>query len=132
MERKPQGSPDTSYAVVTTTAAERAGAHRRRGGWRLHVPRARDQRRGRLRVVEQRRRRGDGAGAAERPTTLDASDGVGQSVLTWVDTSNNETGFKVERKPLGSPDTSYVVIATKAPACRPTPTWSRRAATRTR
>jgi glucose/arabinose dehydrogenase len=44
------------------------------------------------------------------PTNLVAADGVGKSVLTWTDTSNNETGFKIERKLQGSPDTAYAVV----------------------
>jgi glucose/arabinose dehydrogenase len=46
------------------------------------------------------------------PTNFVANDGIGQSVLTWTDTSNNETGFKIERKPQGSADTSYAQVGT--------------------
>jgi hypothetical protein len=48
------------------------------------------------------------------PSALVASDGVGQATLTWTDNSSDETQFKVERKPLGSPDTSFAQIGTSA------------------
>ena len=46
------------------------------------------------------------------PSGLSASDGVNQSVLAWTDTSSNETGFEIERKPAGDPDTSYTQVGT--------------------
>ena len=46
------------------------------------------------------------------PGGLVASDGVNQSVLGWTDTSNNETGFKIERKLAGDPEGSYVQVGT--------------------
>jgi unsaturated rhamnogalacturonyl hydrolase len=52
--------------------------------------------------------------APAAPSNLAAADGVGQSVLTWTDNSSNETGFKIERKPLGSPDGSYVEVGSAA------------------
>jgi hypothetical protein len=48
------------------------------------------------------------------PTMFVANDGVGQVAMTWVDTSSNETGFKVERKLQGQADTSYVVVGMPA------------------
>lgn len=45
------------------------------------------------------------------PTNLTATiTGLGKIVLAWTDTSNNETGFKIERK-CGT-DTTYTQIAT--------------------
>ena len=48
------------------------------------------------------------------PSSLAAADGIGQSVLTWNDNANNETGYKVERKPLGQPDTAFMQVGTSA------------------
>jgi hypothetical protein len=46
------------------------------------------------------------------PTGLVAMGGPGQAGLVWTDTSNNETSFRIERKPLGDPDTSFVEVGT--------------------
>ena len=43
-----------------------------------------------------------------------ATGGVGQATLTWTDNSSDETQFKVERKPMGSPDTSFAQVGTSA------------------
>ena len=48
------------------------------------------------------------------PTGLSAMGGVNQATLTWTDTSNNETGFKIERKLTADPDTSFAQIGTAA------------------
>jgi rhamnogalacturonyl hydrolase YesR len=48
------------------------------------------------------------------PTGLAANDGAGQAALVWTDGSSNETGFKIERKPLGTPDSSFVDVAQTA------------------
>jgi unsaturated rhamnogalacturonyl hydrolase len=44
------------------------------------------------------------------PSALAASDGMGQSALTWTDSSSDEGAFRIERKPLGAPDTSFVQV----------------------
>ena len=46
------------------------------------------------------------------PTTLIASDGTGQASLAWIDGGGGATSYKVERKPQGSPDTSFAQIGT--------------------
>ena len=48
------------------------------------------------------------------PTGLSAMGGVNQATLTWTDTSNNETGFKIERKLTADPDTSFAQVGTAA------------------
>jgi glucose/arabinose dehydrogenase len=48
------------------------------------------------------------------PTGLTASGGANQAVLNWTDTSNNETGFKIERKLASDPDTSFAQVGTAA------------------
>ena len=53
--------------------------------------------------------------APNPPTNLVAADGAGQSVLTWNDNSNNEDGFKVERKLAADPVSAFLEVAT-APA----------------
>jgi hypothetical protein len=48
------------------------------------------------------------------PSGLDATGGVGQATLVWTDTSNNEDGFKIERKLFTEADTAFMQINTVA------------------
>jgi glucose/arabinose dehydrogenase len=46
------------------------------------------------------------------PSALMASGGVNQATLSWTDNSNNETGFKVERKLAAELDEAYAQVGT--------------------
>ena len=45
------------------------------------------------------------------PSDLTVIGGVGQATLNWIDNASDENGFKIDRKPFGSPDTSFAEVA---------------------
>jgi hypothetical protein len=44
--------------------------------------------------------------------TITATGGVGKATLGWMDTANDQTGFRVERKIQGAADSTYAVVGT--------------------
>jgi Domain of unknown function (DUF1929) len=112
IERKLQGQPDTSYAEIAMVGANMtmytdspaAGSYTYRvrahnaGGFSGYSN-ADDA------VVSP-------VPPPAAPSDLVASDGVGQATLSWVDNSDDETQFKIERKLEVDPDTSFTQIAT--------------------
>lgn len=52
------------------------------------------------------------------PTNLSATFAAGQVVLNWTDTSNNETGFRVERSPDGTNWTALSTLPAKSTSAR--------------
>jgi glucose/arabinose dehydrogenase len=46
------------------------------------------------------------------PSALSANGGAGQATLSWIDSANSETGFRIERKLAADPDSSYAEITT--------------------
>jgi hypothetical protein len=114
IERKPQGQPDTSYMQVGTAAANATSFTDMGVAAGVYTYR-----------VKSTNAAGDSGSNADdatvtaaqppsAPTNFVANDGVGQVTMTWTDTSSNETGFKIERKPQGQPDTSYMQVGTAA------------------
>ena len=113
IERKPMGSPDTSFAQVGTSGANVANftdPSLAPGDYTYRV------------------RATNGAGDSAysnsddatvtapqppaAPSALVASNGVGQATLVWTDNSSDETGFKIERKLAADPDTSFAQVGT--------------------
>ena len=115
IERKLASAPDTSYAQVGTAAANAVAFTN------TAVPAGEYAYR-----VRATNGNGDSSFSNVAPATvvdpappaapsgLSANGGVGQSVLSWTDNSNNETGFKVERKVAGADDGTFAQVGTTA------------------